>query len=135
MDTQHLVEGLGFYLPPSFLIALIPTAVIISVTILVKSASKWKPILLWLFAGIFMWCYLAYWSIEGFLVFPLGVAAPRSFTISFAFIGGMVAGIIIYGGATHYMKNRNSSGLFLIAIGYFIFVVLVFLILNNRGVS
>jgi hypothetical protein len=135
MDTQYLLEGLGFYLPPSLFIALIPTAVIVSITIMVKSSSSWKPILLWLFAGIFMWCYLAYWSMEGFLVFPLGVDAPKSFTIPFAFIGGILAGITVYGGSNHYMKNRNLSGLFLIAIGYFIFVFIAFSILNNRGVS
>lgn len=135
MDMQHLVEGIRFYLPSSLFIALIPTAVVISITRLVKSSSYWKPILLWLFAGLFMWCYLAYWSMEGFLVFPLGVDAPRSFTIPFAFIGGIVAGIIVNRGANHYIKNRDLSGIFQIAIGYLIFALIAFSILNNRGVS
>jgi len=134
MDTQHLLEGLRFYLSPSLLVALIPTAIIISITILVKSASHWKPILLWLFAGIFMWCYLAYWSMQGFLIFPLGVDAPGSFAIPFALLGGIVAGIAVYGGSNYYMRSRNWSGLFLIIIGYLIFVFVAFSILNNRGV-
>ena len=82
-----------------------------------------------------MWCYLAYWSMQGFLIFPLGVDAPRALAVPFAVIGGIVAGFIVYRGANHYSKNRNLSGLFLMAIGYFIFVVLAFSILNNRGVS
>lgn len=135
MDTQHLLEGLGFYLLPALLVALIPAVIIISITLIVKSSSNWKPILLWLFAGIFMWCYLAYWSMQGFLIFPLGVTAPRSFAVPFALVGGIVAGIVVYGGATRYGQHRNSSGLFLMAIGYFIFVLIAFSILNNRGVS
>jgi hypothetical protein len=116
-------------------VALIPTAIIISTTIIVKSASTWKPVLLWLFAGIFMWCYLAYWSMQGFLVFPLGVDAPRSFAIPFALLGGIVAGIAVYAGASYYTRGKNLSGLVLIAIGYSIFVLLTFSILNNRGVA
>lgn len=135
MDAQHLLEGLGFYLLPSLFVALIPTALITAITIMVKSASQWKPVLLWLFAGIFMWCFLAYWSMQGFLIFPLGVEASTSLTIPFVLIGGIVAGITIYSGANHYRKNRNLSGFFLIAIGYLVFVFLAFSILNNRGVS
>jgi hypothetical protein len=135
MDTQHLLQGLGFYLPPSLFVALIPTAIIVSITILVKSASPWKPVLLWSFAGIFMWCYLAYWSMQGFLIFPLGVDAPRTAAVPFALIGGIVAGVVVYLGANHYIKNKSLSGLLLIAIGYSIFVFLAFSILNNRGVS
>jgi hypothetical protein len=46
-----------------------------------------------------------------------------------------VAGIVVYGGAKNYREKRNLSGLFLIASGYFIFVFIVFSILNNRGVA
>jgi len=135
MDTQHFLQGLGFYLLPSLLVALIPTGVIIFTTLLIKSFSNWKPILLCLFAGIFMWCYLAYWSMQGFLIFPLGADAPGAAAVPFALIGGIVAGFVVYRGANHYSRNRNLSGLFLMAMGYFIFVVLAFSILNNRGVS
>ena len=135
MEIQYLLEGLRFYLLPSLLVALVPTATIASITILVKSTSSWKPILLCLFAGIFMWCYLAYWSMQGFLIFPLGIDAPTFFTIPFALLGGIAAGIVTYAGTRNYWKNRNLSSLFLIAIGYFIFVFLAFSILNNRGVS
>lgn len=133
MDVQLLLEGLGFYLLPSLTVALVPTVLIAAITIMVKSVSRWKPVLLWLFAGIFMWCYLAYWSMQGFLIFPLGVEASRSLTIPFVLIGGIAAGIAVYSGANHYRKNRNVSGLLLIAIGYFVFVFLAFSILNNRG--
>jgi hypothetical protein len=135
MDTQNLLQGLRFYLPASLFVALIPTAIIISITIIVKTASPWKATLLGLFAGLFMWCYLAYWSMEGFLVFPLGVDAPRTVAVPFALIGGIIAGIAVYVGTNHYLKNRNVSGLLFIVIGYLIFVFLVFSILNNRGVS
>lgn len=135
MDIQHFLQGLGFYLLPSLFVALIPTVVIIFTTLVIKTFSNWKPILLSLFAGMFMWCYLAYWSMQGFLIFPLGVEAPRLLAVPFALIGGMVAGLVVYGGAKKYSKNRNLSSLFLIAVGYFIFVVLTFSILNNRGVS
>jgi hypothetical protein len=135
MDIQHFLQGLGFYLLPSLLVALIPTGVIIFTTLMIKTFSNWKPIILCLFAGIFMWCYLAYWSMQGFLIFPLGVDASTSLTIPFVLIGGIVAGITVYSGANHYRKNRNLSGLFLIAIGYLAFVLLAFSILNSRGAS
>jgi hypothetical protein len=135
MDTQHFLQGLGFYLLPSLFVALIPTGIIIFTTLLTKGRSNWKLILLCLFAGIFMWCYLAYWSMQGFLIFPLGVDAPRGLAVPFAVIGGIVAGFIVYSGANHYSKKRDLSSIGLIAIGYFIFVVLTFSILNNRGVS
>lgn len=133
MEIQYLLEGLRFYLLPSLLVALIPTATIVATMILIKSTSSWKPILLFLFAGIFMWCYLAYWSMQGFLIFPLGVDASRTIAVPFALIGGIIAGIAVYVGANHYLKNRIVSGFFFIVIGYLIFVFLVFSILNNRG--
>jgi hypothetical protein len=135
MDFQHFLQGLRFYLLPSLFIALIPTGIIIFTTLLTKGFSNWKLVILCLFAGIFMWCYLAYWSTQGFLIFPLGADAPRSLAVPFAVIGGIVAGFIVYRGANHYSKNRDLSSVFLMAIGYFIFVVLAFSILNNRGVS
>jgi hypothetical protein len=135
MDFQHFLQGLGFYLLPSLVVALIPTGVIIFTTLLIKSFSNWKLILLCLFAGIFMWCYLAYWSMQGFLISPLGVDAPRALAVPFAIIGGIVAGFIVYRGANQYSQNRDLFSIFLMAIGYFIFVLLTFFILNNRGVS
>jgi hypothetical protein len=82
-----------------------------------------------------MWCYVAYWSMQGFLVFPLGVEVPRLFTIPFVLLGGILGGVVVYGGTINYRKNRNLSSILLIGIGYFIFVFLLFSILNNRGVA
>jgi hypothetical protein len=72
---------------------------------------------------------------QGFLIFPLGVDAPRSFAIPFALLGGIIAGIAVYAGSNRYMRGRTLSGLMLIVLGYSIFVFLAFSILNNRGVS
>lgn len=134
MDTQHFLEGLDFYLLPSLLVALIPTATLILTTWMIRTSSNWKPILLLLFSGTFMWCYMAYWSMQGFLIFPLGVDAPRVLTVPFALIGGIAGGILVDRGTINYKKNRNLSGVFLVAIGYFLFVFIAFSILNNRGV-
>ncbi|HSB00119.1 MAG TPA: hypothetical protein VLE49_05680 [Anaerolineales bacterium] len=136
MEIQYFLESLGFYLLPSLFIALIPTAIIISLTSNMKSSSNWKPIFLCLVAGIFMWCYMAYWSIQGFLIFPLGVDVPILFTNLFALIGGIVGGIVMYRGTINYQeKNRRLSSISLIGIGYFIFVFTAFSILNNRWVA
>ena len=135
MEIQYLLEGLGFHLLPSLFVALIPTAIIISLTLMMKSSSNWKPILLCLAAGVFMWCDMAYWSIQGFLIDPFGAGIPILFTNLFALIGGIAGGILVYRGTMNYKKNRSLSRILLIGIGYFIFVFIAFSILYNRSVA
>lgn len=135
MEIQYLLESLGFYLVPSLLVALIPTGIIILVTILVKSSSRWKAIALCLLAGLIMWCDLAYWSMQGFSIRPFGSGTPVLLANLFALIGGIVGGAIAYRGTANYKNNKRVSGISLIGIGYLIFVFIAFSILNNRWVA
>ena len=135
MEIQYLLQSLGFYLLPSLLVALIPTAIMITGTRLVKSSSKWKPILLCGAAGIFMWCNLTYWSMQGFFIFPFGARVPMLVTNLFVILGGVVGGAIVYLGTINYKKNRKLPSVSLIGIGYIVFALIAFSILNNRGVA
>ena len=135
MEIQHLLQSLGFYLLPSMLVALIPAAIIITITLLVKSPSRWTPIFLCVAAGIFMWCNVTYWSMQGFFVAPFGSGVPALVTTLLAILGGIVGGAIVYQGTINYKKNKKRIGASLIGIGYLIFVFISFSILNNRGVA
>jgi hypothetical protein len=135
MEFQYILQGLRFYLLPSLLVALIPTVIIISITLLLKSSSNWTTIFVYLVAGIIMWCDLAYWSMQGFLVFPFGTEVPILFTNLFALLGGIVGGILVHRGTLNYKKNKKFSNTYLIGIGYFIFVFIAFSILYNRGMA
>ena len=135
MEIEYVLEGLIFYLLPSLFVAMIPTAITILITFLTKSSSNWKPFLLCLIAGIFMWCDVFYWSIQGFRIFPFGTYVPIWFTNLFALIGGIVGGIVVYRGTINYKKNKSLASILLIGSGYFIFVYIAFSILNNRWVA
>jgi len=135
MEIRYILEELGFYLLPSLLVALVPTTIIISITLLTNPSSNWKPIVLCLVAGIFMWCYMAYWSIDGFLIFPFGTGVPLLLTNLFAFIGGILGGIVEYKGTINYKKNKSLLSIFLMGAGYFTFVFIAFSILNNRWIE
>jgi len=133
MEIQYILQGLRFYLLSSLLVALIPTVIIISITLLMKSPSNWTTILVYLGAGIIMWCDMAYWSMQGFLVFPFGTDVPMLFTNFFALLVGIVGGILVHRGILNYKKNKRFSSTYLIGVGYFIFVCMAFSILYNRG--
>jgi hypothetical protein len=135
MEIQYFLEELRFHLLPSLFVALIPTSIIISITLMTKSSSNWKPILLCLAAGIFMWCDMAYWSIQGFLIYPFGAGVPMLFTNLFAIIGGIAGGVLVYRGTMNHRKNRSLSSILLVGIGYLIFVFIAFSILYNRSVA
>lgn len=135
MEIQYFLQSLGFYLLPSLLVALIPAAIIITVTLLVKSPSRWMPIFLCVVAGIFMWCNLMYWSMQGFFIAPFGTKLPMLLTNLLAILSGIVGGAVLYLGTINYQKNNRLMGLSLIGIGYFIFVFIVFSILSHRGVA
>ena len=133
MEIQYILQGLRLYLFPSLVVALIPTVIIISLTLLIKSSSNWTSILVYLVAGIIMWCDLAYWSMQGFLVFPFGTEVPMVLTNLFTLLGGIVGGVLVHRGTLNSRRNKNSAGIFLAGIGYFIFVCMAFSILYNRG--
>jgi hypothetical protein len=135
MEIQYILQGLRFYLLSSLLVALIPTVIIISITLLLKASSNGISILIYLVAGIIMWCDLAYWSMQGFLVFPFGTDVPMLFTNLFALLGGIVGGVLVHRGALNYRKNKKFSSTYLIELGYFIFVFIAFSILYNRGMA
>jgi hypothetical protein len=135
VEIQYILQGLRFYLLPSLLVALIPTVIVISITLLLKSSSNWTSIFVYLIAGIIMWCDLAYWSMQGFLVFPFGTDVPMLFTNLFALLGGIVGGVLVHHGTLNYRKNKRFSSTYLIGIGYFIFVFIAFSILYNRGMA
>lgn len=135
MELQYILQGLRFYLLPSLLVALIPTVIIISITLLMKPSSNWTSIIIYLVAGIIMWCDLAYWSMQGFLVFPFGTDVPMLFTNLFALLGGIVGGALVHRGTLNYRKNKRFSSTYLVGIGYFIFVFIAFSILYNRGMA
>jgi len=135
MELQYILQGLRFYLLPSLSVALIPTVIIISITLLMKSSSNWTTIFVYLVAGIIMWCDLAYWSMQGFLIFPFGTDVPVLFTNLFALLGGIVGGVLVHRGTLNYKKNKKFSNTYLIGIGYFIFVFIAFSILYNRGMA
>ena len=46
-----------------------------------------------------------------------------------------MGGIAVYRGAINYKKAKKLSGISLIVLGYFIFVTIAFLILNNRAAA
>ena len=135
MEIQYILQGLRFYLFPSLVVALIPTVIVISLTLLMKSSSNWTSILVALVAGIIMWCDMAYWSMQGFLVFPFGTEVPMLFTNLLALLVGIVGGILVHRGILNYKKNKRFSSAYLIGVGYFIFVCMAFSILYNRGVA
>ncbi len=135
MEIQYILQGLRFYLFPSLVVALIPTIIIISLTLLIKSSSNWTSILVALVAGIIMWCDMAYWSMQGFLIFPFGTDVPMLFTNLFAFLGGILGGVLVHRGTLNYRKNKKFSSSYLIELGYFIFVFIAFSILYNRGMA
>ena len=135
MEIQYILQGLRFYLLSSLLVALIPTVIIISITLLMKSSSNWISIFVYLVAGIIMWCDMAYWTMQGFLIFPFGTDVPMLFTNLFALLGGIVGGILVHRGTLRYQKNKKFSNAYLIGVGYFIFVFIAFSILYNRGVA
>jgi hypothetical protein len=135
MELQYILQGLRFYLLSSLSVALIPTVIIISITLLMKSSSNWTTIFVYLVAGIIMWCDMAYWSMQGFLIFPFGTDVPMLFTNLFALLGGILGGILVHRGTLNYKKNKKFSNTYLIGIGYFIFVFIAFSILYNRGMA
>ena len=135
MEIQYILQGLRFYLLPSLLVALIPTVIVISITLLLKSSSNWTSIFVYLIAGIIMWCDMEYWSMQGFFIFPFGTGVPMLFTNLFALLGGIVGGILVHRGTLSYRKNKKFSSTYLIELGYFIFVLIAFSILYNRGMA
>lgn len=135
MEIQYLLQSLGLYLLPSLVVALIPTGIIVFATFLVKSFSTWKLIALCLIAGVIMWCDVAYWSMQGFSIRPFGTGTPLLFTNLFALVGGIAAGFIVYRGTVNYKHNKKLSGISLTGIGYLVFVLIAFSILNNRWVA
>src|SRR6185503_21119677 len=122
MELQYILQGLRYYLLPSLLVALIPTVIVISITLLLKSSSNWTSIFVYLVAGIIMWCDMAYWSMQGFLIFPFGTDVPKYFTNLFALLGGIVGGILVRRGTLHFKIDKKVSSTYLIVTGYFIFV-------------
>jgi hypothetical protein len=135
MEIQYILQGLRFYLWSSLLVALIATVSVISITLLLKSSSNWTAIFVYLVAGIIMWCDMAYWSIQGFFIFPFGTGVPILFTNLFALLGGVLGGILVHRGTINYKKNKKFSNAYLIGIGYFTFVYIAFSILYNRGLA
>ena len=135
MEIQYILQGLQFYLLPSLLVALIPTVSVISITLLLKSSSNWTSIFVYLVGGIVMWCDMAYWSMQGFFIFPFGTGVPMVFTNLFALLGGIVGGILVQRGTLAYKMSKNFSSTYLIGIGYLIFVFIAFSILDNRGLA
>lgn len=135
MEIQYFLQSLGFYLLPSLAVALIPTGIIVLATFLMKSYSAWKLIALCFIAGVIMWCNIAYWSMQGFSVLPFGTGVPLLFADLLALAGGMVAGFIVFRGTVNYKNNKKLSGISLTGIGYLIFVLIAFSILNNRWVA
>ena len=115
--------------------ALIPTVIIISITLLMKSPSNWTTIFVYLVAGIIMWCDMAYWSMQGFLIFPFGTDVPMLFSNLFSLLGGIVGGVLVHRGILNYRKNKKFSSTYLIELGYFTFVFIAFSILYNRGMA
>jgi hypothetical protein len=135
MEIQYLLESLGFYLLPSLLVALIPTAIIVSITLMVKSSSNWLPVFLSSMAGVIMWCDMAYWGTQGFTILPFGTGTPLLVANLFALIGGILGGAFVYRGTAKYKKNKSLSSASLIGLGYLVFVFIAFSILNNRWVA
>ena len=107
MELQYILQGLRFYLLSSLLVALIPTVIIISITLLMKSPSNWTTIFVYLGAGIIMWCDMAYWSMQGFLIFPFGRDVPMLFSNLFALLGGIVGGVLVHRGTLNYRNKKN----------------------------
>jgi hypothetical protein len=135
MELQYILQGLRFYLLSSLLVALIPTVIIISITLLMKSSSNWTTIFVYLVAGIIIWCDMAYWSMQGFLIFPFGTDVPMLFSNLFALLGGIVGGVLVHRGTLNYRKNKMFYSTYFIELGYFIFVFIAFSILYNRGMA
>jgi hypothetical protein len=135
MDIQYILQGLRFYLLPSLLVALVPTIVVISISLLLKSSSNWTSVFVYIVAGIVMWCDMVYWSMQGFLIFPFGTGVPMWVTNLFVILGGIIGGILVHRGLLNYKTNKKFSSTYLIGLGSFIFVLIAFSILYNRGIA
>jgi hypothetical protein len=120
---------------PSLLVALIPTVIVVSITLLLKSSSNWTSLFVYLAAGIIMWCDMAYWSMQGFFILPFGTGVPMWVTNLFVLLGGIIGGFLVHRGILTYKTNKKFSSTYLIGLGYFIFVLIAFSILYNRGIA
>jgi hypothetical protein len=135
MEFQYLLEGFRFYLLPSVILALIPTISIFAITLFTKEFSNLKFIFLCLGGGIFMLGHVLYWSLDGFLVFPLGTGVPVEVTPILALVGGAGASFLVCRSVFSLKNGKRLSSILMLVVGYLIFVFISFSILNNRWVA